>query len=96
MADNIMTDAGESFGTGAPAVQNEKEETKILGNPDINFFGLTNYRNQFRKFGIKTDDRRRHMYLVGKTGMGKTTIMENMVLNDIYAGHGVGLVDPHG
>lgn len=65
-------------------------------DPEVNFFGLTNYRNQNRKFGIKVDDRRRHMYLVGKTGMGKTTILENMVLNDIYAGHGVGLVDPHG
>jgi len=68
----------------------------VQTDPGINFFGLTNYRNQNRKFGIKIDDRRRHMYLVGKTGMGKTTILENMVLNDIYAGHGVGLVDPHG
>lgn len=65
-------------------------------SPDINFFGATNFRNQNRKFGIKLDDRRRHMYVVGKTGMGKTTLLENMVLNDIYAGHGVGLVDPHG
>ena len=63
---------------------------------DICLFGQTNYRNQMRRFGIKTDDRRRHMYVIGKTGMGKTTIMENMVLSDIYAGHGVGLVDPHG
>jgi len=65
-------------------------------DPEINYFGLVNYRNQNRKFGIKIDDRRRHVYMVGKTGMGKTTILENMVLNDIYAGHGVGLVDPHG
>ncbi len=65
-------------------------------DPNINFFGLTNYRNHNRRFGIKIDDRRRHMYIVGKTGMGKTTILENMVLNDIYSGHGVGLVDPHG
>lgn len=49
-----------------------------------------------RQFGIKLDDRRRHMYVIGKTGMGKTTVMENMVLHDIYAGHGVGVVDPHG
>ncbi|MSU75587.1 MAG: DUF87 domain-containing protein [Candidatus Magasanikbacteria bacterium] len=68
----------------------------IKVNSEINFFGATNYRNQNRKFGIKLDDRRRHMYVVGKTGMGKTTILENMVLNDIYAGHGVGVVDPHG
>lgn len=59
-------------------------------------FGQTNFRNQMRRFGIKTDDRRRHMYVVGKTGMGKTTMLENMVLQDIYKGHGVGVVDPHG
>jgi len=63
---------------------------------DICVFAQTNFRNQLRKFGIKTDDRRRHMYVIGKTGMGKTTMMENMVLNDIYKGHGVGVVDPHG
>lgn len=63
---------------------------------DICLFAQTNYRNQMRRFGTKTDDRRRHMYVVGKTGMGKTTMMENMVLHDIYAGHGVGVVDPHG
>ena len=63
---------------------------------DICLFAQTNFRNQMRRFGIKTDDRRRHMYVIGKTGMGKTTLMENMVLHDIYAGHGVGVVDPHG
>lgn len=67
-----------------------------ISNPEVNFFAMTNYRNQQRKFGIKIDDRRRHMYVVGKTGMGKTTLLENMVLNDIYGGHGVGVVDPHG
>ncbi|MBU2542640.1 type IV secretion system DNA-binding domain-containing protein [Patescibacteria group bacterium] len=63
---------------------------------DICLFAQTNYRNQMRRFGIKTDDRRRHVYVIGKTGMGKTTMMENMVLHDIYSGHGVGVVDPHG
>lgn len=65
-------------------------------NKDINFFAKTNFRNQDRIFGIKTDDRRRHMYLIGKTGMGKTTVMENMIISDIRAGHGVAVVDPHG
>jgi len=59
-------------------------------------FASTNFRNASRKFGIKTDDRRRHVYVIGKTGMGKTTMIENMVMADIYAGHGVGIVDPHG
>jgi type IV secretory pathway TraG/TraD family ATPase VirD4 len=63
---------------------------------DVNFFGKTNFRNKDTRFGIKTDDRRRHMYLIGKTGMGKTTMMENMVVEDIRKGKGVGLIDPHG
>jgi len=58
--------------------------------------GQTNFRNKLVKFGIKTDDRRRHIYLLGKTGTGKTTMMENMVMDDILAGRGVGLIDPHG
>ena len=63
---------------------------------DVIYFARTNFRNQMRKFGIKTDDRRRHMYLIGKTGVGKTTLLENMVLADIYKGHGLAIVDPHG
>ncbi len=63
---------------------------------DVIYFGQTNFRNGMRKFGIKTDDRRRHMYVIGKTGMGKTTLLENMILADIYAGHGCCYVDPHG
>ncbi|MFA4999532.1 MAG: type IV secretion system DNA-binding domain-containing protein [Parcubacteria group bacterium] len=63
---------------------------------EINFFGKTSFRNKEERFGIKLDDRRRHMYLIGKTGMGKTTMMENMVAEDIRKGKGVGLIDPHG
>jgi hypothetical protein len=63
---------------------------------DIIYLAQTNFRNAMRKFGIKTDDRRRHMYVIGKTGMGKTTLLENMILSDIYAGHGCCYVDPHG
>lgn len=68
-----------------------------VANPqEINFFGMTNFRNQQRKFGIRLDDRRRHMYIVGKTGMGKTTLLENMVIQDVISGHGLAYVDPHG
>ena len=63
---------------------------------DIIFFAETTFRNIRKKFGIKTDDRRRHIYAVGKTGMGKTVMMENMAIQDIQAGKGVGFVDPHG
>ncbi len=63
---------------------------------DITLFAKTNFRNREVVFGIKRDDRRRHMYIIGKTGMGKTTLIENMVIQDIQAGQGVAFVDPHG
>ncbi len=63
---------------------------------EINFFAKTNFRNQERVFGIKKDDRRRHMYVIGKTGMGKTNLLENMAIQDIRSGNGVCFVDPHG
>jgi CxxC-x17-CxxC domain-containing protein len=63
---------------------------------DITFFAKTNFRNQEAKFGIKADDRRRHMYIIGKTGMGKTNLLEHMAIQDIQNGQGVAYVDPHG
>lgn len=63
---------------------------------EITPLGFCNFRNQKTQFGIKVDDRRRHIYIVGKTGVGKTTAMENMIIADIRSGRGVGVVDPHG
>lgn len=63
---------------------------------EITFFAKTNFRNQNVKFGIKTSDRQRHMYVIGKTGMGKTNLLENIVMQDIANGHGVAYIDPHG
>lgn len=65
-------------------------------NNGVTFFAKTNFRNQERVFGIKTDDRRRHMYVIGKTGMGKTNLLENLAVQDIRNGHGVCFIDPHG
>jgi hypothetical protein len=79
-----------------PIEQVKKQGEHPKEAEEICLFAQTNFRNQMRKFGIKTDDRRRHMYIIGKTGMGKTTMLENMVLHDIYNGHGIGIVDPHG
>lgn len=59
-------------------------------------FAVTNFRQQQRKFGIKLDDRRRHMYVIGKSGTGKSVLLENMIYTDIRAGHGLAVVDPHG
>ena len=63
---------------------------------DLNLFAETNFREKRVRFGIKTDDRRKHTYVIGKTGMGKSTLQENMIVEDIKAGRGVGVVDPHG
>jgi hypothetical protein len=59
-------------------------------------FGLTDYRNNHFPYGLKTSDRRRHMYVLGKTGTGKSTLLKNMIMGDIYDGKGVGVIDPHG
>lgn len=47
-------------------------------------------------FGLSRNDRRQHVYVVGKTGTGKSTLLRNMILQDIEAGEGVGIIDPHG
>lgn len=63
---------------------------------ELTIFAQTNYRNQVKKFGIKRIDRRLHTYIIGKTGTGKSTLMENMIFDDIREGRGVAVVDPHG
>jgi len=65
-------------------------------NKDIIFFGKTNFRGEQKKFGIRFDDRRRHVYVIGKTGMGKTELLKNMAIQDIRNGDGLGFIDPHG
>jgi hypothetical protein len=59
-------------------------------------FAVTNYRDIRRIFGIKQKNRRAHMYVIGKTGTGKSTLLLNMITSDIREGRGVGLIDPHG
>lgn len=72
-------------------MENEQEHEN-----EITVLGETNFRNEHRRFGIKTDDRRRHMYIIGKTGVGKSTVEYNMAIQDIERGHGVAIIDPHG
>ncbi len=62
----------------------------------ITIIGTTNWRNKKNQFGIKQKDSRHHIYVVGKTGMGKTTLLENMIIQDMEHGRGVGVLDPHG
>lgn len=62
----------------------------------INFIGRTQFKNAISTFGIKREDRRRHIYIIGKTGTGKTTLIANMAIADMRNGEGVGIIDPHG
>ena len=60
------------------------------------YFARTTFRNEGRAFGIKQADRFSHMYIIGKTGTGKSTLLETLVRQDIHAGRGLALIDPHG
>ncbi len=62
----------------------------------ITYFAETDRRNKRVPFGIKAEDRTRHMYIIGKTGMGKSTLIENMAVQDIRNGEGFAFIDPHG
>lgn len=62
----------------------------------ITYFASTDSRNKKTPFGIRAIDRMRHMYVIGKTGMGKSTLLENMAIQDIQNGEGLCFIDPHG
>ena len=63
---------------------------------DVSFIGQTNYRNDNKIFGVKRIDRRRHMYIVGKTGSGKSKLLELLLISDLQSNNGCCLIDPHG
>ena len=67
-----------------------------MENEGNTILGETNFRNQRHRFGIKDHDRQRHVYVVGQTGMGKSTLLLNMLIQDVKKGKGVALIDPHG
>ena len=58
--------------------------------------GVTNYRNMNQRFGIKDTDRLAHIFCIGKTGVGKSTLLMNMAISDIEKGKGLAVIDPHG
>lgn len=63
---------------------------------DTNYFATAEFKNENQIFGIRTADRRKHIYIVGKTGAGKSTLIANMAIDDIRKGRGLAIVDPHG
>lgn len=62
----------------------------------VTYFAETDARNKRIRFGIKNKDRTRHIYAIGKTGMGKSTLLENLAIQDIQNGEGFAFIDPHG
>src|SRR5436309_3328801 len=68
----------------------------ISKDDEVTVFAETDFREGRKRFGIKRQDRRHHMYLVGKTGMGKSTLLRTLIVSDLHAGNGLALLDPHG
>ena len=68
----------------------------VKANDKITIIGRVDFRNDRRLFGIKGADRFSHIYVIGKTGTGKSTLLETMALQDLECGNGFALIDPHG
>lgn len=85
---NILSEPPENL----PVAENLSDEEK----KDVNFFAKTEFKNKPTVFGIKGKDRRRHVYIIGKTGSGKSTLIANMAINDMRNRKGFCVVDPHG
>jgi len=63
---------------------------------EINFFARAEFKNRIATFGVKKRDRRRHVYIIGKSGTGKSTLIANMAINDLRNKEGLAVIDPHG
>ncbi len=86
---NLFADPPENLPVATGLSDEEKDK--------ITFFAKSEFHNQDTIFGIKEgEDRRRHTYIIGKSGTGKTTLIANMAIDDIRKGRGVAIIDPHG
>jgi hypothetical protein len=85
---SVLSEPPEKLPVALEATEEEKQE--------INFFAKTLFKNRETIFGIKTADRRRHIWTLGKTGTGKSTLIANMAIDDLKKGRGVAVIDPHG
>lgn len=72
------------------------KEMPVEEKKEINVFAKTEYKNKEVIYGLKRADRRRHMYVIGKTGTGKSTLLANMAINDLKNDEGMCVIDPHG
>ncbi len=87
-AKNLETEAPDNLPVHAFMSEEERQ--------NVNFFAKTHFRGDDMVFGIKKEDRTRHMYVIGKSGVGKSTLLENMAIGDMKKGEGMAFLDPHG
>ena len=85
---SVLSEPPENLPAAITATEEDKKE--------INFFARTLFRNKDTIFGVKNLDRLRHIWTVGKTGTGKSTMMANMIIDDFKKDRGVAYIDPHG
>src|SRR3990167_1845488 len=85
---SVLSEPPENLPTSFGATEEDK-----MG---VNFFGKTQFKNNEVIFGIKDKDRRRHIWNIGKTGTGKSTLIANMAIDDLKKGRGLAVIDPHG
>lgn len=87
-ATSVLSEPPENLPNAITATEEDKKH--------INFFAKTVFKNKDTIFGIKDIDRRRHIWAVGKTGTGKSTLLENMAIDDMKKDRGICYIDPHG
>jgi len=85
---SVLSEPPENLPAAISATEEDKKE--------INFFARTLFKNRDTIFGVKNLDRLRHIWTVGKTGTGKSTMMANMIIDDFKKDRGVTYIDPHG
>jgi hypothetical protein len=84
----VLSEPPENLPSAITATEEEKQH--------IDFFGRTQFKNRDTIFGIKDVDRRRHIWAIGKTGTGKSTLIANMAIDDLKKDRGLAVIDPHG
>ena len=89
LASHVVLQSGLYYNRASMAIDQNSQDK-------VTYFAETDYRSRRIKFGIRDDDRARHMYVIGKTGMGKSTLLENLAIQDIQNGEGLCFIDPHG
>lgn len=85
---SVLSEPPENLPTALYATDDDKQH--------VNFFAKTVFKNKDTIFGIKDIDRRRHIWTIGKTGTGKSTMIANMTIDDLKKGRGIAVIDPHG